>query len=46
MGTGMGPTGTDLIFFLAVVAIAGWAAITLAIKVICWLFSHIMIAFI
>lgn len=42
----MFPTGKELIVGLIIVAIVGWAVIAGLIKLVAWLFSHIMISFV
>ena len=42
----MFPTGKELVVMLIIIAIIGWAVITGLIKLVAWLFSHIVINFI
>ena len=40
------PTGKEIVILLIIVSIVGWAVITGLIKLVAWLFSHVMINFI
>lgn len=42
----MFPTGKEIVVLLIIVSIIGWAVITGLIKLVGWLFSHVMINFI
>ena len=42
----MFPTGKALVVMLIIIAIVGWAIIAGLIKLVAWLFSHIVINFI
>ena len=42
----MFPTGKEIVIRLIIVSIVGWAVITGLIKLVGWLFSHVMINFI
>lgn len=42
----MFPTGKELLVIMAIIAVVGWAVITGLIKLVAWVFSHIMINFI
>ncbi len=42
----MFPTGKEIVILLIIVSIVGWAVITGLIKLVGWLFSHVMINFI
>lgn len=42
----MFPSGKEIVILLIIVSIIGWAVITGLIKLVGWLFSHVMINFI
>ncbi len=42
----MFPTGKEIVILLIIVSIVGWVVITGLIKLVGWLFSHIVIDFI
>lgn len=42
----MFPTGKEIVVLLIIVSIIGWAVIAGLIKLVGWLFSHVMINFI
>lgn len=40
------PTGKELLVVIAIIAVVGWAVITGLIKLVGWLFQHVLINFI
>lgn len=42
----MFPTGKEIVVLLIIVSIIGWAVIAGLIKLVMWLFSHVLINFI